>query len=455
MSATSDKRRSPRQAFLERARFLATTLLAVFLLGWLSWFWPYDDWLDRSGTPLAADFSMFYVAGQTVLGGETSQLYDPAAAQARLVDLFPGIDPHFALPYRYPPLVGTVMAPLACLPYPVAALLFMTLGLVSALAGLRLLVSETGIGGTRIGGTGMGDVAASDTGRTWNGNQRLCYLALLSWPVVLETWIGGQASLFALLIVCLGIVLMQREQDTWAGAVWALAAYKPNVLLLVVIGCVLFRPRVLRGLLPVGAALLGLTWLTTGWSALVEYAELTLQLAARPWDVETPFWKVHSFSQWLTLVVGDQARIVTLLLGLLATIGVVWRWRGTGNAPRAPLPYALLITINALANPYTPIYDLTLLAAGVILMVASEETSRRYPLARYAAGWQIVLAALYFGPHLSQLIAKSSGVQFFPLLLLGYAVFQARLFWLETRSAVGPQPDMASTLDSRSTAVVI
>lgn len=413
MSTASTTGRTPHEACAQRVQFTSSVLLALFLVGWALWFWPYDDLLDRSGTPLGADFSMFYVAGQMFVAGEIDQLYDQAAHQARLHDLFPGIDPRFALPYRYPPIVALLMAPLACLPYAVAIAVFMALGLASAVAGLRLLVRETG------------DVPRAD--------RRLCYLALLGWPVVLETWIGGQASLFALLIVCGGIVLMQGERYTWAGAVWALAVYKPNVLVLVVIGCVMFRPRILRGLLPAAAIIFGLSWWTAGWDGILEYFELTLRLASRPWDVETPFWKVHGLAQWLTLLVGGQARLASLLLGLLATIAIVWRWRRTNHSPRSPLPYALLITVNALANPYTPIYDLTLLSAGLVLMGPTLAPSGRYPLTRHGVAWQVAMAAVYFGPHLSQLMAKSTGLQLFPLLLLGFAVFQARLFWLETR----------------------
>ncbi len=427
MSTPPVDNRDPTQAFIERARFISSVLLILFLLGWVFWFWPYDDLLDRSGTPLGADFSMFYVAGQMTVAGETTQLYDQAAHQERLHQLFSNIDPQFALPYRYPPIVALLMAPLACLPYGLAIAMFMGLGLASAGVGLRLLVRETG------------DLSAV--------NRRLCYLALFGWPVVLETWIGGQASLFALLILCVGIVLMQRERYAWAGAVWALAAYKPNVLLIVVIGCILFRPRVLRGLLPVAAIMFAVTWSTVGWEGIVAYAELTLQLAGRPWDVETPFWKVHGIAQWLTLLIGGQARMVSLLLGLLATIGIVWRWRRTDNSPTSVLPYALLITVNALANPYTPIYDLTLLAAGLVLMAPTLATTGRYPFDRHCVAWQAAIATFYFGPHLSQLIAKSTGLQFFPLLLLGYAVFQARLFWMEThpRSLASTRRSTAST----------
>jgi hypothetical protein len=198
MSTTPITSRTPRQAFTQRARFISTVLLVLFLFGWALWFWPYDDLLDRSGTPLGADFSMFYVAGQMTVAGATDQLYDQAAHQSRLHNLFPGIDSQFALPYRYPPIVALLMAPLACLPYILAVAVFMALGLAAAVAGLRMLVRETV------------HVSRSD--------RQLCYLALLGWPVVLETWIGGQASLFALLIVCAGIVLMRRERYAWAGA---------------------------------------------------------------------------------------------------------------------------------------------------------------------------------------------------------------------------------------------
>lgn len=417
MSPAPPNRRTPQQVLTERVRFVSATLLALFLLGWIGWFWPYDDLLDRSGTPLGADFSMFYVAGQLASAGEVEHLYDQAAHQARLHRQFPGIDPQFALPYRYPPLVAFLLAPLARLPYGWAVGIFLGLGLLAAVTSLWLLMREN----------------IPLARERW----RLGLLAVLGWPVVLETWIGGQASLFGLSIVCVGVVLMQRQRYAWAGAVWALAAYKPNLLLLVILGCVLFRPRTLRGLLPAMAILIGLTWWTSGWAGIQAYLDLTLQLAAQPWDVETPFWKVHGIAPWLTLVVGDHARLVALVLGLAATGCIVWRWRQTDNDPTSPLPYALLITVNALANPYTPIYDLTLLAAGFVLMASLLARVDCESLVNQSTIWQLVLAVCYFGPHLSQLLARPLGFQTFPLLLLGYAVLQARLW--------RPAPSTAAT----------
>ena len=70
--------RSPNRVLSERIQFVACAILVLFVLGWIGWFYPYDDLLDRSGTPLGADFSMFYIAGQVVWDGAGDQLYDQA-----------------------------------------------------------------------------------------------------------------------------------------------------------------------------------------------------------------------------------------------------------------------------------------------------------------------------------------------------------------------------------------
>jgi len=69
--------RSPNRVLSERIQSVACAILIVFVLGWLGRFYLFDDLLDRSGTPLGADFSMFYVAGQVVFDGAGDQLYGP------------------------------------------------------------------------------------------------------------------------------------------------------------------------------------------------------------------------------------------------------------------------------------------------------------------------------------------------------------------------------------------
>src|SRR5690554_1076432 len=96
--------RPPYVAVAQRLRFMSQAFLIVMLIGWISWFYPFDDLLDRQGTPLGADFSMFYVSGQVAGSESADRLYDQAEHQQQLQALFPGISKSFCLPYRYPPL---------------------------------------------------------------------------------------------------------------------------------------------------------------------------------------------------------------------------------------------------------------------------------------------------------------------------------------------------------------
>jgi hypothetical protein len=377
----------------------------VFLLGWISWFLPFDDLLDRRGTPLGADFAMFYVAGQVVLDGATDRLYDQAEHQLRLQALFPGIDEQFCLPYRYPPFVALLMAPLAALPYAVSFACFFALSCAAWWTALWILARDLQI----LRGPWRGPIL----------------VAIVGWPVALETLIGGQASMFALLLLTAAIVLVRRHQFVWAGVILALAAYKPNVLAFITLALALRYPRVLLGAIPAWVALGMVSLIPNGWSGISDYLTLGMQLAVQTWDVETPFWKVHSLASWFELLPGGQERVVSLAVGLASTVTVVWIWRrAIGDSMTGPV-LATLVSINALFNPYTPIYDLTLLLPGVLLTAESLWLRYGNDLEGRLGTAQLILAALYFGPHLSQLSAKALGVQSFALVLLALAVWQA------------------------------
>ena len=242
--------------------------LLVFLIGWVSWTYPWDDFLDRSGTPLGADYAMFYVAGQVVLDGDADHLYDQAEHQRRLHELFPGVDPAFCLPFRYPPFVALLMAPLAALPYPASFCAFLAISLIAWGAALAILARHL-----------------QSLRGAW---RRPVLWAILGWPVAWETLLGGQAALIGLAILCAGVALLRRERFFLAGVVLALAAYKPNLLALVIIGCVVRYPRLLRGLVPTLGLLGLLACVPGGWDVCRGYLAFGSQMAVSSWDVETP-----------------------------------------------------------------------------------------------------------------------------------------------------------------------
>lgn len=399
---------SPNRVLSERIQFVASAILIVFVLAWIGWFYPFDDLLDRSGTPLGADFSMFYVAGQVVFDGAGDRLYDQAEHQRRLQQLFPAIDASFALPYRYPPCVATLMVPLAALPYTLAYAVFFALSCAAWWTAARQLVA-----------------VSPELRGAW---RRSMWWAMLGWPVALETLVGGQASMFALLIAVSVYSLLRNQRFFVAGAILALAAYKPNVLALLALGCLIRYPRMWQGFLPVAAGVGLLCLVPNGFAGLVQYREMTASLATQAWDVATPLWKVHGLAPWFNLILGEEGRLASGLIGLAATLFIAIRARVIESQNRVePIWFAMLISINALFNAYTPIYDLVLLLAGAAF--TAEHLARRHGpnVGRSLVATQILLAIVYFGPHLSQAIAKSMGVQPFGLALALLALWQCGL----------------------------
>lgn len=382
----------PWQEVAERFQFAGIAAWVLGILGWVAWFAPFDDLLDRSGTPIGGDFVMLYVAGQTVASGESSTLYDDQQNQIRSSALFPSMEPSESWPYRYPPTVAACMAPLSCLAFPIAFVVFVLLQ--CTLLGLGIYLLQKTLPCLRSHWAWMWAVAGC--------------------PLVIESLLGGQSSILAFVIAIAAIYFLSRHRDAAAGAVLALALYKPNSLFLFVFACIIVRPRILMGYVPVAFVGVGIAVTTCGWSGLSQYVDLALHLASSAWSFETPYWKVHGLSTCLQAVVPEYGRLLCLLAGLALSMGIALGWRSGRLGPHAA--WALLLMANALFNPYVPIYDMTLL---IVAFAVAGQASLNCEFPSVSA-WQLQLLAggLFFGPHLSQAICRPSGVQLFPLLLL-------------------------------------
>jgi len=249
--------------------------------------------------------------------------------------------------------------------------------------------------------------------------------------------------MIGLAILCTGLMLLRRERFFLAGAVLALAAYKPNLLALVILGCVVRYPRLLRGLVPALVLLGLLACVPGGWDGCRGYLTFGSQMAVSSWDVETPAWKLHSLASWLALLPHVPARFVSASLGIAISLGIAVRWRRAPDNPSVcGWALALLIVTNALFNPYTPIYDLSLLLVACLLASECLAVTARAPaqtLARHAGVAQWVLAAIYFGPHVSQRIAQGTQLQPFTFVLGGLFCWLAIQFVRAT--AVGPRTE--------------
>lgn len=403
----------PGAGSLSLGRTLGPFTALLFLVLWGVAFFPYNDLLDRQGTPLGGDYVMFYLGGQ-IAADAPQLLYDQQEHCRRLRQQFPALGDGDLLPYRYPPYVAAAFAPLSRLPFLVSFAAFFALSMSLWLAALSLLSRE------------WPDYFAMPAGQgLWWG--------ALGWPVALETLAGGQASMLALLIALAGMLLLRRQQPIAAGAVLALALYKPNVLALFILGCALKYPRLLLGFLPVAVTLGTFGVVALGWETTLTYATLGQQLASQTWQTPTPFWKVHGLASWVESVPG--AKLLVLSLGVALVAGAYWSISGrkaTANEnPSQDRYFAVLLVINALCNPYPPVYDLVLLLLPLVLLAVHFERTQS-PAGRWLP---LLSAALFFGPHFSQALAFQVHGQVFTLILLAWAAWLISMLRGDERAA--------------------
>ena len=321
---------------------MALALLVIFPLGWIGWFYPWDDLYDRSGTPVGGDFPVYYVLGKLTAEGRTGELYDLAAQQREMRAVLPGLPKNSFLPALYPPYVATALSPLGRLSYPVAYGVFFAASL-ALLAGAAWTWRKT----------------LPLASATWAGTALLAGAAL---PVLWESLIGGQASPLAMFVFAAAAALALGNRPLAAGAILALAAYKPNVLALVGLGLIVRFPRLLVGAAPAGLALLALAWGTLGKDVCLEYLKVPGSPEGRRALAAPPKHKFHGLAAAMPATRNDQARIAFFGICAAGAIVVAWRWRqAPGNAAAAYYALALLGLLQLLGNPYVPTYDLLLL----------------------------------------------------------------------------------------------
>ncbi|MEO8268892.1 MAG: glycosyltransferase family 87 protein [Aureliella sp.] len=376
-----------------RFAFAGRITAVLVVMGWIAWFFPFDDLVDRSGTPLGGDFVMLYVAGQVVADGAADTLYDDTSNQRRSTQLFSGLEPSQSWPYRYPPTVAAAMLPLSQLQLAWSFFLFTLIQLSLLSVSLWLLQRDY-------------SVLHHRSGWLW---------ALGGSPLVLESLIGGQSSLLALTCIVGFLHFLRREQYVIAGILLAITLYKPNVAALLVVAALIVHPRLLRGFLPATAIGLCIALLTTGMSGVEKYVQLSTQLASSQWSLETPFWKVHGLAPLFQSVLPEQGKLACVVVGLIVSLLVAWQWRA-GRLPKL-LAVAILLCCNALFNPYVPIYDLVLLELALVLFCQAAYSGQLK--LRSIAFFQCAAALLFVGPHLSQSFARPLGFNPFPILFVG------------------------------------
>lgn len=388
MNATprGDRLRALREAnwlTARRAGAHARTAALLFALALAALWLTATQGVDVFGRPVGADFASFYGAGALAREGHAVQAYDWAALHAVERAMFGESTPLYI--WTYPPFALAPMALLATLPYPWALALF--LGVTFALF--------------------------------WWASRRFApegvatFWVCLGFPALWLNAAGGQNGFLSAAIAAAGLSLLPAHSFT-AGAVFALLAFKPQLVLLVPVAlCFGGRWRALAGLACGGLALLALSLMLYGsapWFAQVEGMQASRQAILE--SGATGFHKLQSVLAAVRTLGGPSWLAWTLQAGAAAIALSVTAaaWRG-GASDR--LKGAALVCAALVATPFLNVYDLVLLGLPIAILASEGLRTGTPPWER------LILLAAWIMPAVSVGLAEFLRLPVAPLVLLG------------------------------------
>jgi hypothetical protein len=343
--------------------------LAVFVIVWARTYGLLHGYSGASST----DFLSFYTAGQLADHGPPALAYDHAAHNHAEQALRPGVRYNF---FFYPPIYLMVCALLARLPYVAAFVLFQTTSFLA-----YLFVAK----------------------KTLHDSDWKTLLPIIAFPVVFWSIGLGQNSLLTAALFGGALLLLDR-QPLWAGVLFGLVAYKPDLGVLIPIALAAGRrwqAFMAATLTVVGLVALSLvcfgpeTWHSFFTSFITSQQTYETGGVDRKGFV-TLFGAILVFQGGSTLATAVQA---IAMLGLAIWVFIVWR-RDTSLPMRA----ATLLTATPLAVPVAQFYELVMSGLAMMWCIRATKDIGWGPWEKtamailfVAAGWT---GKLGFGPRL-------------------------------------------------------
>ncbi len=382
-------------------------------------------WSEHSA--LQADFTGYYTAATIAVRGLGAHLYDlDLQRQVQSEIIFPHrFEVGGVLPFQYPPFAVLPFLPLAWLPIRTAYYLWGALNLGFFVAALALLSRS------------IPELEKAPRVRAF------LWLASFSLLPFLSALMLGQLSFLVLLSYVAGFTLLLRGREVEAGVVLAVAAVKPQLMIVVPL-LLLSKARwgVLAGMAVGLGCLFGLSLLLVGPFDPVQFLSINRETAE--WLPATLNLTLFGFfsgllQPWPAAIVPATGGTEVLILLLL------WRsWGGTWRPDSSlfRLKLALLLLASMTLAPHLYAHDLVLLVPVAFFvvgyLVAEGVDGRGLMLARLMAG-AVFTAALVDSYPLLDLPVR-------PLFLAMVATGGAVLLVVMKENGRGnlPRPSMAT-----------
>lgn len=321
---------------------------------------PNYQWSETRSSPFGADFVQEWVAGDMLLSGAADRIYDRAAFQAwqhdanRLGFAWPEAQYY---PAVYPPTYYCLTAPLAYLPYSVAAIVW-----------LGALVAAYG-------------AAAALSLRTWSNsnhvpNQLLWCLGIL-FPAMFFGCVLGQKGSLWLLILSVCVYLLKHQRPLVAGCVAALLTLKPTLCVFIPLAMLLTRQwRFCWGFFGTAAAMVGCSALVLPTSVWTDYMQVVL--GASEYQGHAGYRSGWSTSLMTILTTAGAPKLISgfifIAFGLTLFFSCVVQARHTSDGHPLTNPSGLwqVLAGTALLSPHAYFYDLTWLLLPLSGWLTSE-----------------------------------------------------------------------------------
>lgn len=301
------------------------------------------------------DFGCFYRAGRMVLAGEGARVYDLKAEHDFDKELgmqsFDGAGYFVSLPFMFAPFSLACFTPLACLDYAEAEFAWYVLTVAMLLA-VPLLLRR------RVAGS--------------SGYLACCRIApLLFFPVILSL-LQGQASGLLLLLFAAAYADLREGRDFRSGCWLALAAFKPQFVLPMLLALVLWRKwKPLRsfalasaGLFCVSAAFVGGETALNYPLALLQYSRMAHTSAGEHPESMANLrgFLDQVFREYLS---ATALAIVTLVASLVVLSAMMLALRRRSVSETS---FSLAVVVSVLVSYHAYLHDACLLLLPIVLL---------------------------------------------------------------------------------------
>jgi hypothetical protein len=304
----------------------------------------------RRGYP---DFTIFYTAGTIVRKGLAHQLYDKSL-QFSVQESFTGHIPFRLgpLPYNHPPFESILFVPLSLLPYSQAFMVWNLLN-VAALFAIAALLRKS--------------VVSLQSFPLWTGV--MCALAFFP---VFACLLEGQDSILLLLLCTLAFNALKKKSDVAAGCWLALAAFKFQFVIPLVLFLLLWKRR--RVAVGFGATAMGLVLASValvGSAAMVRYPGYILRIANTPGMGGIPPELLPNLHG---LVMGWPGFLGLTGAGLAVAVSAAvfgfaaWKGSSSSRPEKLELQFSMAILVSLLIAWQTNSHDHSLLVLPLVLV---------------------------------------------------------------------------------------